>query len=114
MNLNKLLCKYFDREGKGYVTIGDGVAVIATLAFLLGIVAMYIQGTILVTESYNSGVCMDEENCTIFESVCLFIHLVGTTVVAIAVVGMIAHHAFKWICAVCETKIATCERKDGD
>ncbi len=113
MNLNKILYKYLDREGKGYVTIGDGAAVIGTLAFLLCIVAMYIQGTILVIKSFNAGDCMGE-NCTIFECVCILVHIFGTILVTGVVAARIVPPARRCVGAVCETKIATCERKDGD
>lgn len=113
MDLNKLLCKYLAREGKGCVTIGDGVSAAGKMAFLLFFVAIYIQGTIFSIEAYNTGVCMDE-NWTIFEAVCSAFHLTGTMLVVCVVAATIAHLAIKCIVVVCATKIAACERKDGD
>ena len=41
MNLNKLLCKYLDQEGRGYVTIGDVVLPMGILATPFLIIATF-------------------------------------------------------------------------
>jgi len=74
MSLNKFLCKWFDDEKKGYVTIGDAVISIVKilmigifacmLLFLIGGLTSAFVWTQLTPYSSNLAECMANNKCT--------------------------------------------------
>lgn len=113
MSLNKLLCKYLDRDGKGYVTMGNLITAASALAGLLLIITMYAKGAIIGVEFYTSA-RMIEEMCSPFEEYALAVFVVGTFFAICAVAATILQKTLIYIVEVWYIEIATCERKDGD
>ena len=109
MNLNKLLCRYFDPEDRGYVTVGDVVSTIGfallCLAFGAGVPAsigyLYFRGAIL----YSQGASPIVDGVSVLDAFAFAVFEVLTVVGSILVVYTVA-------CKLASIRVATCERKD--
>ena len=118
MNLNKLLCKYLGRDGRGYVTIGDLVTATSRFAFLSTIALSYVRGVTTIMEYWNGNVLdtLDSalRDAGMIDGVCIPIAAVGTGL--ILTIALLSAVAVFWIAldAAWGVKIAKCERKDGD
>ena len=97
MSLTKLLCKYLDRDGKGYVTIGDLIRVAGVPCTFVIVVMIYGRGVPLVMNDLRAGVIIVAFAIT--AGMIIFLAVAG---VAIIIKGIVC------------TKIATCERKERD
>lgn len=91
MTINKFLCKYFDRNNNGYVTINDIVAKIFGYIFLpIFVVYLDIRGILfLLNDNYNKP----EQD---------FLGFFGVFVLALSVLCI-------WV-NIADIKVAKCER----
>lgn len=109
--ITKLLCKHFDVEEKGYVTLGDiGEAILPAAIFIIFgaaapfiIASVYLHGAWLI---YN-GALTSEKILDPIEFGCVMIFIVVSTLIAICIASYI-------ISKLVPIRVATCERKDGD
>ena len=100
MNINKWLCKYFDYEDKGYVTIGDVIKIIFVLFSVLFLIVaiLYSIGSLfasIINPNYEGNI------------ITAFVYVVYLVVVVImALVGLTI------IYYISEIKIAKCPLKE--
>ena len=100
MNINKWLCKYFDDEDKGYVTIWDVIRVIIVLfsmLFLIVVILYSIGGLFasIINPNYDGNI------------ITAFVY-----VVYIAVIVIMALVCLTIIYYISEIKIAKCPLKE--
>lgn len=111
MNLTKLLCKYFDDEDKGYVTLGDIAAEVlgwvllitlgAAATFVIG--GAYLRGALLI---YN-GAPTTEEIMYSDGGGCVLLCVVAS----MGAVVLIASYIVSKLAPI---RVVTCERTEGD
>lgn len=118
MSLNKLLCKYLDRDGKGYVTMGNLITAAIGPASLLIIVMSYVRGVTTIRRYWDGNIATtlgaainDTGN---IDAMCIPVALVTTALILTIILSFLL--ALSWIifCDVWTAKIVKCERKDGD
>lgn len=118
MNPTKLLCKYLDRECKGYVTIGNLVTATSGLAALSIIGMCYVRGASAIVEHWNGKVLdiLDTpiRDAGIIDSVCIAVTMVGTAFLLAIILAFVLTLSQAIIVDAWAVKIAKCERKDGD
>ena len=118
MNLNKLLCKYLGRDGRGYVTIGDLVTATSRFAFLSTIALSYVRGVTTIMEYWNGNVLDTLDSALrdpgIIDGVCIPIAAVGTGLILAIALSLTLATSLIALDAAWNAKIAKCERKAGD
>lgn len=117
MNLNKLLCKYIDKDGRGHVTIGNMVTVVSTLTTLLIIRAGYVRcATLLMKDNYCEAVLFDMSilDVGVINSVCIAIAIVLTVLVFATFLALVLARTLIIVGDVWHTEITTCDRTDED
>ena len=110
MTITTLLCKYFDADEKGYVTLGNIVSLIISVAYPIIFVVSttfitgcaYLYGAWLI---YNGALTSDELLPPV-DVLCSVLFGVASAMVAVVIVAYIA---FK----LASIRVVTCERKDG-
>jgi hypothetical protein len=110
MTITKLLCKYIDRGGKGYITMGNLITTFIRLWAALAFVLLYIQGAIFTSR----GVYLPSDIDTLYEALSIAV-FIGTNIpvtVAVAVIILLSLHTC--ITSAWHTKIVTCEREEKD
>lgn len=118
MNPTKLLCKCLDREGNGYVTLGNFVTAAIGIAALPIIGMSYVRGAAAIVAHWNGNVfpTLDSaiRDAGIIDTVCIPVAIVGTGLILAIILSLTL--AGMWIAleAAWVIKIAKCERKDGD
>ena len=109
MNINKTLCKYFDVDGKGYVTVGNiteyilkfSAIVIITLGFLYCIYRGTLDIIAMVYGTHDPNI-LSGLNYVAGGMGVLFILLISLAVLLVLIVS------------ISEMKIAKCELKKDD
>lgn len=118
MNLNKLLCKHLDRDGKGYVTIGNVVTTSSMLGTVLIIVMSYVRGVTTIMEHLNGDVlgALDSSLSAagIIDAMCIPFAIVGTGLALAIILSFVLARLWIAVDDVWGAKIAKCERKEGD
>lgn len=118
MTITKLLCKYLDRDGKGYVTMGNLTTAVGKVAALLTIFAGYVRGVTTIARYWDGNILNALDSALLdagmIDGVCVLIASLGTGV--ILTIGLAFVLTVLWIIVeyVWTVKIAKCERKDGD
>lgn len=113
MNLNKLLCKYLDKDGRGYVIIGDLVPALVASGIMFAAITLYARGATIAYEYYTS-VRSIGETCSMFDEIAIPGFIIGTLFAICVVMSITLNIMAMGLCYVLDIKIATCERKDGD
>ena len=111
--ITKLLCKYLDSDGKGYVTMGDLIIGTVVSAGLLLLLVMYVHGAIMEVEYYTS-VRVAGGTLSPFEEVSAAVFFVATCFVICAVVATICFAILIGLVEIWDIAIVKCERKDED
>lgn len=118
MNLTKLLCKYIDRDGKGYVTIGNLITAAGVLATSLVIVMGYLRGATTIVgywdgNIYTTLIAAPNEAVNI-DVLCIPLAIVGTGLILAIILSFVLALLRIIVEAVWSAKIVKCEREDGD
>lgn len=105
MNLNKLLCKHFDEDGRGEVTVKDVLVGMFWMCAPIIVVAMYVHGAIcLYNMAYTPGYILPS-TILFVPDMAMFLLMSG-----IAIFEGLTYA----IPRILGARIAKCERKDGD
>jgi hypothetical protein len=113
MSLNKLLCKYLDKDGRGYVRIGSLAPALVASGIVVSAIIFYARGATITYERYTSMQSIGEM-CSMFDEIAIPFFIIGTLFAICVVMLMILNIMVIGLCYVLDTKIATCERRDGD
>lgn len=108
--ITKLLCKYLDVSGKGYVTIGDLIVGTVALACAASVVLLYIQGAIY---SISLGF-LPVKGVTFYEGISHAVFIGITAPLALIVVALIVRSLYEVVVSALHIKIVKCERKDEE
>jgi hypothetical protein len=118
MSLNKLLCKYLDRDGKGYVTMGNLITATSVLTTSLVIVMGYLRGATTIMRYWDGHISTTliaalGEGRNI-DAIFLPLTIVGTGLILAIILSFVI--ALLWISVedIWSAKIVKCDRKEGD
>ncbi|MCK5431178.1 MAG: hypothetical protein KAJ03_00465, partial [Gammaproteobacteria bacterium] len=100
MNSTKLLCKLFDDDNKGYVTIGD--ILLSVFVWLILCLIVYSMG------AFAYGIATDN---LVSDGWVSFIQFAGSLLWSCAFLGVVIWAIFEGIPALMKIRITTCELK---
>ena len=107
MTLNKLLCKYFDKNKTGIVTVGDvGRICFDSILTLFGILIIgycVIQGIYLISDLLDGSLTEPIDELTALNC---FLGTIGLLII-IVIVSIIIYKIFKYVSHI---EIAKCDR----
>ncbi len=116
--ITKLLCKYLDRDGKGYVTMGNLITAASGLGTLLIIVMSYVRGATTIMGYWDGNIpttlAAALNDAGYIDVICIPVALVGTGLILAIILSFALTLSWIIFCDVWTTKIVKCERKDGD
>lgn len=118
MSLNKLLCKYFDRDGKGYVTMGNLITVTSVLATSLLIVGGYLRGATTIMRYWDGNIFASLTTALAeagnIDAICVPLTICGTGLILVIILSFVLALLRSVVEDIWSAKIVNCERKEGD
>ena len=107
--MNKLLCKYFDPDKKGYVTIGD--VTIKIMQYLICIIiTTFILYSMYISAAYP---ILYDANTTIVEFLSDIVGSIAWIIIIIIIGLFIVVNALELTLYISEIKIAKCKIQDA-
>jgi hypothetical protein len=105
MNLNKELCKRYDKHGKGYVEIWDILPTLFNVGIIISIGIFLLNGArLFISPFFNNSIeITNPVLATLFETISLMCFVCGCVIIVACIVFIIVYY-------VCSTVIAKCEK----
>ena len=107
MNLNKLLCKTFDEEKKGYVTVADITSRIieyGILSFIIILVIIVLYSGIVFTINIEQRLSYDNQD----------IDIIGFFGFIVLIIITVTVSWYLWDTKISRIKIAKCPLKENE